>query len=280
MGHEDLGNFYFESGDLSNAYKSYLRMRDACTASRHIQDMSLLVIKTAILQNNWTTVQQNVGKLRAVAATKEEEESLLPKITVTQGLLALQNNNFTAAAKAFMECPPKLDWPEIIAPNDVATYGGLCALASLSRKQLKDEVLENANFREYLDLEAHVRKAIKHFINARYRECLELLKEYKNNYLLDIYFTEHVEKLYHAIRKKCMVSYMIPFSDVWISEMAAEFGVSNEKLQEEVEALIMSGDLKARIDTRQKVCSLLLMLPIFFFPSLPPSWTNITCPNS
>lgn len=270
MGHEDLGNFYFEAGDLPNAFKSYNNMTNSCTTSRHIQDRSLLALKTTILQNSWSGASQTLAKLRAVPATKEEEVELLPKTVVAAGLIYLQSENFAAAARSFIDCPPKLNWPEIIAPNDVATYGGLCALASLTRKQLQDDVLENQTFREYLDLEAHVRKAIKHFISARYKECLELLDQYKNNYLLDIYFSEHIEKLYQVIRKKCMISYMIPFIDVWIHEMATEFGVSNEELQTEVEALIASGDLKARIDTREKVPPPSPLPPLFIHPTNTP----------
>ena len=45
MGHNDLGDFYYDIGDLANAMKSYSRARDYCTTSKHIVDMCLNVIK-------------------------------------------------------------------------------------------------------------------------------------------------------------------------------------------------------------------------------------------
>ena len=40
---------------------------------------------------------------------------------------------------------------EALAPRDIATMGALCALASLSRPELKRQVVDNLGFREYLE---------------------------------------------------------------------------------------------------------------------------------
>ena len=42
-------------------------------------------------------------------------------------------------------------WSDVIAPQDVATYGGLCALATLSRTELRSRVIDNIQFREFLE---------------------------------------------------------------------------------------------------------------------------------
>jgi hypothetical protein len=52
------------------------------------------------------------------------------------------------------ECKPLElgnSYEEVISPQDVATYGGLCALASLDRKELKERVLDNITFRAALE---------------------------------------------------------------------------------------------------------------------------------
>ena len=43
-------------------------------------------------------------------------------------------------------------WSDVIAPQDVATYGGLCALATLSRTELRSRVIDNIQFREFLEV--------------------------------------------------------------------------------------------------------------------------------
>ena len=48
-------------------------------------------------------------------------------------------------------------YADVVAASDVALYGGLCALASLERPELRAAVIENVAFREYLDAHPEVR---------------------------------------------------------------------------------------------------------------------------
>ena len=74
-------------------------------------------------------------------------------------------------------------WSEVIAPQDVATYGALCSLASLTRPELRAKVVDNVQFREYLELVPEVRfrflskrprcttKAVHHSDAVRAQSC-------------------------------------------------------------------------------------------------------------
>lgn len=46
---------------------------------------------------------------------------------------------------------------EVLAPQDVATYGALCSLASFSRPEMKTRIIDNIAFREFLELMPEVR---------------------------------------------------------------------------------------------------------------------------
>ena len=92
----------------------------------------------------------------------------------------------------FLEVGPELGntYNEVIASQDVATYGGLCALASFDRTELKvvlssalsfiisceavtcnhnccfirqNKVIDNINFRNFLELVPEVRELIHDF---------------------------------------------------------------------------------------------------------------------
>ena len=52
------------------------------------------------------------------------------------------------------------EFSEVISSSNVATYGGLCSLASLDRKQLKEKVLQSPNFKQFLELEPCMREVI------------------------------------------------------------------------------------------------------------------------
>lgn len=255
MGHEDLGNLFYASGDLPNAFKSYSRMRDYCTAPKHILDMSLQIIRVCIEQGNYMSVQAHVAKIKNLQKMPEDEEALSPKLAVAMGLTHLSSGSYLNAAKHFLECPATLgsSFNEVISSNDVAVYGGLCALASMDRNMIKSDVLDNNNFRNFLELEPHMRRAIAYFHTAKYSDCLQILEEYRNDYLLDIHLQRHVKPLYESIRSKSIVQYFIPFSCVTLVSMAQAFATDEEALEKELVGMIGQGTLDARIDTKNRV---------------------------
>ena len=51
-------------------------------------------------------------------------------------------------------------YPELVSASNIAIYGGLTALATLSRKDLKEQVLHSANFKLFLELEPIMRETI------------------------------------------------------------------------------------------------------------------------
>jgi COP9 signalosome complex subunit 1 len=257
MGHEDLANHFYASGDLTNAFKSYSRMRDFCTAPKHVLDMSLQIIRVCIEQGNTLSVQTHVSKIRNLQKTsEEEEETLKPKLSAAMGLAHLSAGHYLSAARCFLECTPTLgsSFNDILSSNDVAVYGSLCALASMDRQTLKTEVLDNNNFRGFLELEPHMRRLLTYFYTAKYSNCLQILEEYRNDYLLDIHLQRHVKPLYESIRSKSIVQYFIPFSCVTLASMAEAFNTDETALQEELVGMIQAGELDARIDTMNKVC--------------------------
>lgn len=262
MGHEDLGKHLYTSGDLTGAFKCYTRMRDFCTTSKHIVDMSMQIARVCIEQGSYVSVGSHVLKIRNLTRTPEEEEELKPILSIFTGLTHLSTGDFRGAAKSFLECPSTLgsSFNDVVSANDVAIYGGLCALASMERTQLKSHVLDNSDFRNFLELEPQMRRAISFFHTAKYSSCLAILADYRSDYILDIHLHKHVNRLYESIRSKGIVQYFIPFSCVTLKSMAEAFVTNEETLERELVGMIGRGTLDARIDTQNKV--------LYNFPSV------------
>lgn len=55
-----------------------------------------------------------------------------------------------------------------VVPQDIAVYGGLCALATLTRAELRTKVVENPAFKQILDLSPSIRDIILDFFASRY----------------------------------------------------------------------------------------------------------------
>ena len=159
-----------------------------------------------------------------------------------------------------LEPKPSLEWHavhvcylQVMSARDVAVYGGLCALASFDRKKLREKVMENVAFKEFLDLCPEVRELIKDFYASRYSSCLRVLDQLKPDLLLDVHLSAHVTWLYTSIREKALIQYFSPFRSVDMTVMSPAFSCSVEELEQELIELITKGNIQARIDSDKKI---------------------------
>ena len=186
MGHNDLGDFHSERGDFAAALKCYVRTRDYCTTSKHIITMCLNVIRVSVrtcatshprrhhslhplepsshrLRTARSSDQVHMGNFTHVANYITKAEStpdtsdavvLTGQLKVAAGLAHLEGKKYKQAARKFLEASPELgtSFSDVMSQQDVATYGGLCALASYDRAELKAKLIDNSPFRAFLEL--------------------------------------------------------------------------------------------------------------------------------
>lgn len=141
-----------------------------------------------------------------------------------------------------------------MSANDVAIYGGLCALVSLDRRQLQTQILNNTNFKSFLALEPGLNELIEAFYKSKYSLCFQLLDKYKQLLKLDMYLASHLDNLVQLVREKAMVQYCIPYSVVDMRKMAASFNIPIDDLENDLIVLISKKEkIAARIDSHKKV---------------------------
>ena len=253
MANEELGKHYEAIGDLHNALEAYARMRADVSTAKHIIEVGRHLISITVQRREWHMVTANLNKISGFPSS-EDEKAAQPFIKVMHGVALLGQEKYAEAAASLLATGTDGNvYFEFVSPNDVAIYGGLLALATMDRRALQTQVLENSKFRTYLELEPHLRRAITQFVNGRYSACLAILESYRSEYLLDIYLQRHIPALFAQIRSKCIVQYLIPFSCVTLESMEQAFAVPGQSLEEELATMIRSGVLDARIDAIDKV---------------------------
>lgn len=260
MGYDDLGRHYHQIGELGNAFKSYVREREFCQMTAHVILMSFRLVHVSIDQRDWLRVSSNAQKLRNMVQKPGDQDRFPGKISAALGLAELGLGNYRDAALSFINTSPhmlqaRLDDPadeaaynEIITPNDIAVYGGLCALASMDRNELQLLVLNNSGFRNYLELEPHLRRAITFFVSSKYSQCLAILESYRTDYILDMYLYSHISDIYTRILNKAIVQYFVPFSCSPLGSIAAAFNADEATIEPILKEMIANGSLHARID--------------------------------
>ncbi|KAF9103669.1 hypothetical protein BGX29_003086 [Mortierella sp. GBA35] len=256
MGNMELGHHYYACGDLTSAHRSYSRTRDYCTTSKHIIELCMNVIKASIELGNFPHVLTYVVKAESTPEVAQDKELTKAKLKAASGLANLDLSKYPAAARDFLSIGEELvgnQYGDVISANDIAVYGGLCALASFNRTELKRLVIDNVGFRQYLELEPHIRDLIQGFYNSNYALCLDIMDKWKNDYLLDLHLHSHIEALYMNIRKKALVQFTSPFLTVDLTKMAKSFSTTVPALEKELVSLIIGGQIEARIDSQQKI---------------------------
>jgi COP9 signalosome complex subunit 1 len=289
MGQEDLAGHHIATGGpradpqdpiaaagYAVAFTSFSKMRDYCHTPSQISSMTLRLAYTGLLQaalaqlldtataGHFNTVHTQAVRLRS-SGCKEEEQAQLTAISHVVGIAALGAGEYASAAASFMKTPFEyhrlgavhgMDFERLVASaNDVAIYGGLCALATMSRDELQEIVL-GGQFRQFLEQEPHMRKAIGLYVTAKYEQYIALLEHYRADWSLDLFLSAHVDNLFARIRQRSITAYFSSFSQVSIAALAASFpparrdaGVTPEvAMQDELLSMIQHGQLDARLD--------------------------------
>lgn len=67
---------------------------------------------------------------------------LKSKVAAVFGLIALHEGKYKNAAEKFISCHIDIgaSYNEVLHSEDIALYGGICALATLTRDELRDKV--------------------------------------------------------------------------------------------------------------------------------------------
>ena len=70
---------------------------------------------------------------------------------------------------------------------------------------------------------------------------------------MDIHLSPHVNDLTQLIRDRALILYFQPFQSIRLQRMGEAFGMSIEEIEGHVVRLIQSGQINARVDSRNKV---------------------------
>jgi len=249
------GDLCYKCGNIKEAQKYYSKNKDFCNTSQQVIETYIDLLKTYSEQLDDMNVKFCITKIESKTSELKKNAKLRNTMKCYYGLYLVRQRNCKSAARIFTEMDIDINDfdPEIISPNDIAIYGGLCALTSFDRTELKRKVIENTKFKTYLELEPQILDLINAFYNSKYITMLEILDNIKPSLLLDINLKSNVESIYKIINEKAIVQYFSPFQTVDMNKMAKSFNMSVATLQEKLVKLIASNDIKARIDSHNKI---------------------------
>ena len=249
----EIGSLNAQRGCFIEALKSFYRCREYTSTPEQIIDMCMNIIKIQCATNNANRAQTYLNK--AETSVSADDRVTAAQLKAASGLVFLANDSYKTAAHKFLEVNMCMgtSFRDVLLLEDVAVYGVVCALASFSRAELKSVLLDNKEFRNFMELSPKLHKLVQHFYQCQYSTCLSFLSEWQEEAQYDIFIGNHVPHLVTEVRSRALVQYFTPYMSVSMVTMAEVFHTSLNELEKELLQLIMKGKIEARIDSQNKV---------------------------
>ncbi|KAJ1718648.1 hypothetical protein LPJ53_006399, partial [Coemansia erecta] len=251
---KELAHKLTSMGLIDEAVRAWQDAREYCVS---IEDQAMLSIEVArISQNNGRWMQvANFAQRTAQTLAKSTNTEVKAEIDVLQMQASIGEGRWLPAINSIRALPydgtanSGLFALGAIAPQDIALYGSLAGLASLSREKVKKDLIDSPAFGKYLDHMPECGRLLRSFYASKYSECLAHLDNVLSLAALDVVLGLHVSKLKAVIRENIVVLYTQPFVSSNLESMAKALRFdSAQALEELLVGLIERKLIHARID--------------------------------
>lgn len=93
------------------------------------------------------------------------------------------------------------------------------------------------------------------YINFDFDKYFKLLSSFYDDFKLDYFLSNQIALITQKCKKKVMITYIMPYKTVDLNEMAESFGMSIEDTERAVEELIVTDEIKCKINKYNKSLS-------------------------
>ena len=164
-------------GNLNTAISRYIEAKSYASDTAMLLDINLKIMACSIQSGQFGHVKSEASHALAseeIFAAGEHQRQFRSKVVCCLALYNLHNGRYDAAVHHFMDCHFSVHaaFGEVLSGRDIALYGGLCALAAFNRLQLKKRVLDNAEFKRFLELQPKVGALIQGFYDSEYGKVM------------------------------------------------------------------------------------------------------------
>ncbi|TIA87987.1 hypothetical protein E3P99_02855 [Wallemia hederae] len=241
MSYYSLADIYLKAGSIDHALNAYLQTRDHISSSAQLVETHTHIISLAIQLRNYALIKNSIIKINSIAINDIDSDTLL----IPSAVADLGQGNYASVVDSLTKLSASASHP-LIPASDITLYLALCALATQSRQEIKEKILDNDALRSKFEFEPHTKHLLHHFVASEYKALFGLLDENKWAYLLDPHMHSQYEQMVDAIYKRCIVQYFESFTCISLNNLIKTFGddgILNTTLK-----LIKSSQLNLRYD--------------------------------
>jgi COP9 signalosome complex subunit 1 len=245
--------FYTSIGDYDSAIRKYgFQMTDGERWERLVKQFEIMYVK-----GDLGGIRSLVNRLSKSA---NAPDSCRVSLAIFRGVVELRAKEWGKAAGALLDLPDD-GFDLNIATGvsrleDVATYVGLCALASFSRQNLQFLLHKDPIFVSFTRGSHFVLQLIEAFLNLRMDEFSRLMNEHEWELRRDLYLHPTLTSLLRDIRDRAKIEYLRVHSKVSLGKMATTFGIAKTDLIKDLISFVDTKSLNLKFDTEQEIAYL------------------------
>lgn len=249
MSYNDIGHFLLKRGQFSESTKAFLKAKEFCTQARHMCEQGMSCMRVSIDSGNVPGAMMHANQVEMGVEVDSVTRSMK---AIVMGLTYLVDGSYALASDAFLSVEEiKEVFP--LTSEDVASYGTLCAMATLGRNEVNSRVLQATKFKKYFENAQEIRQLVQSFIGNRFGECISLLQKLEQQLSVDMYLSKHVARLRDLILEKIVLNYFLPYGTVNMVSMSESLRLPLVEVERITIRLISSKALHARMDSLRKL---------------------------
>lgn len=131
----------------------------------------------------------------------------------------------------------------------------MSGLLTYQRKKFKEDYYSKPYFRILLENFPDLLELGSTYINFDFDRYFKLLNACAPEFKFDYFVGNQLATMIQKCKKKVMITYITPYKTVDLNEMAENFGMSLEETERAVEELIVTGEVKCKINKYNKSLS-------------------------
>ncbi|KAJ1731943.1 hypothetical protein LPJ61_002282 [Coemansia biformis] len=240
-------------GRMDEAIRALQDARAYCVDVGEQARLHLEVARIAQVMCRWLQVSSSIQRAESVVA--EPSEVVAAELAAMQAQASFGDGKWAAAVGEIQRL--SLDrlaaagviGGGVVTARDFALYGTLAGLAVLGRDRVKELLIDNVRFSQFLDHMPECQRLLQSFYGARYDDALQRLEQIKSFCLIDPVVGPHMAALQQQIVDNIVVLYTRPFVSIRMASMArALCFASEDALEATLVRMIEAGLIHARID--------------------------------
>ena len=244
----EKAEIYFEEKDLNNYRDCISKALEKSVGNSKKLELNMLIMNSFYHERNFDKFLEFLKICQDLTDESLDWEKK-NKLAIYEGISFILKREIVRAAEILLGCVNTFNSPEIMSFKELVKYAVLLGLLSLSRKEIREKIIQNSEILSVLNENRLLRDFTSSIYESKHNQFFGLLIDINSDVLMtDILLSRHRAFLLKRSRIVVYSLFLESYKTVKMNKMAQSFGISVDFLDKELAELIAQKYLNCKID--------------------------------